>query len=138
MAEKYRRMSFLTLGRGAVSGQACLMTTEQQNVPACVWSAVQDAPVRELFPGIRLRPLWTGDNGAQAHVLEMDPNTRWQGVDVHQPGPEEVFVVTGIFNDGDRDYPAGSFIHAPRVPRTSRRQRRAAPCSFSTPKARSP
>ncbi|MDT5269347.1 MAG: hypothetical protein QOH49_1533 [Acidobacteriota bacterium] len=33
--------------------------------------------------------------------------------DVHEPGPEEVFVVSGVFNDGVRDYPAGSFIHAP-------------------------
>ncbi len=98
------------------------MTTEQ-NAPAYVWSAVQDAPVRELFPGIRVRPLWTGDNGAKAAVLEMDANTCWQGVDVHDPGPEEVFVVSGVFNDGDRDYPAGSFIHAPagssHVPQTT-------------------
>ena len=87
------------------------MTTEQ-NTPAYVWSAVQDAPIHELFPGIRARPLWTGGNGAKAAVLEMDANTCWQGVDVHEPGPEEVFVVSGVFNDGDRDYPAGSFIHA--------------------------
>ncbi|WP_337906825.1 cupin domain-containing protein [Kribbella solani] len=43
--------------------------------------------------------------------------------DVHQPGPEEVFVVDGVFNDGDRDYPAGSSIHAPagasHVPRSA-------------------
>ncbi|GCB52132.1 cupin domain-containing protein [Streptomyces sp. NL15-2K] len=88
------------------------MTTDQ-NMPGYEWSTVQDAPVRELFPGIRLRPLWLGGNGAKAHVLEMDPNTCWQGIDVHEPGPEEVFVVSGVFNDGDRDYPAGSFIHAP-------------------------
>ncbi len=78
-----------------------------------VWSAVEDAPIRELFPGIRLRSLWRGDNGATAHVLEMDAGAAWRGIDVHEPGPEEVFVVSGTFNDGDRDYPAGSFIHAP-------------------------
>jgi ChrR Cupin-like domain len=88
-----------------------------------VWSAVADAPVRELFPGIRLRPLWSGGNGARAHVLEMDPGSAWDGLDVHDPGPEEVFVVAGVFNDGIRDYPAGSFIHAPagsaHVPQTT-------------------
>ncbi|MFI7049605.1 cupin domain-containing protein [Streptosporangium sandarakinum] len=98
------------------------MTTEQ-NTPAYVWSSVQDAPVGEIFPGIRARMLWTGSNGAKACVLEMDANTRWQGIDVHEPGPEEVFVVSGVFNDGDRDYPAGSFIHAPagssHVPQTT-------------------
>jgi anti-sigma factor ChrR (cupin superfamily) len=70
------------------------------------------SPVRELFPGIRLRPLWTGAR-PKAHVLEMDPNTCWVGLDVHEPGPEEVFVVSGVFNDGDRDYPAGTFLDAP-------------------------
>ena len=78
-----------------------------------VWSAVADAPVVELFPGIRLRPLWKGANGASAQVLEMDPGSSWEGIDVHEPGPEEVYVASGVFNDGIRDYPAGSFIHAP-------------------------
>ncbi|REK88275.1 anti-sigma factor [Streptomyces inhibens] len=81
--------------------------------PGYVGIAVADAPVRELFPGIRSRPLWTGDNGAKAQVLEMAPGSCWEGIDVHEPGPEEVFVVSGTFNDGERDHPAGSFIHAP-------------------------
>lgn len=112
----------MTLGGAAAARQAGPMTTEQ-NAPAFEWSTVRDAPVRELFPGIRLHPLWNGANGAKAYVLEMDANTRWQGIDVHEPGPEEVFVVSGTFNDGDRDYPAGSFIHAPagssHVPQTT-------------------
>ncbi|MFI7066216.1 cupin domain-containing protein [Kribbella sp. NPDC050124] len=86
------------------------------------FTAVADTSVRELFPGIRLRSLWTGPQGASAHVLEMDPGSSWEGIDVHEPGPEEVFVVDGVFNDGIRDYPAGSFIHCPagssHVPQT--------------------
>lgn len=74
---------------------------------------VTDAPVRNLFLGIRLRPLWSGSSGAQANVLEMDPDTSWPRRDVHEPGPEEVYVVAGTFNDGARDYPAGTFLHAP-------------------------
>ncbi|WP_227983952.1 cupin domain-containing protein [Nocardia spumae] len=81
--------------------------------PGYEWMNVAQAPVRELFPGIRLRPLWNGANGAKAFVLEMDPGSSWTGIDVHEPGPEEVYVVSGTFNDGFRDYPAGSFIHAP-------------------------
>ena len=82
-----------------------------------------DRPTRELFPGIRLRSLWKSPAGASAHVLEMDPGSTWQGIDVHEPGPEEVYVVDGVFNDGLRDYPAGSFIHCPtgsqHVPQTT-------------------
>jgi anti-sigma factor ChrR (cupin superfamily) len=86
------------------------------------WCAVAEAPSREVFPGIRLRPLWRSDP-ARAYVLEMDPGTGWPHKDVHEPGPEEVFVVSGTFNDGVRDYPAGTFIHAPagswHVPQTT-------------------
>ncbi|MBY8862809.1 cupin domain-containing protein [Nocardia sp. CA2R105] len=76
-------------------------------------ATVAESPVRELFPGIRLRSLWTGGSGAHAHVLEMDPGSTWLRRDVHEPGPEEVYVVAGTFNDGARDYPAGTFLHAP-------------------------
>ena len=74
---------------------------------------VDDAPVRELFPGIRLRTLWQHADGATAHVLEMDPGTSWPRRDVDEPGPEEVYVLDGIFHDGARDHPAGTFLHAP-------------------------
>ncbi|MFJ9848995.1 cupin domain-containing protein [Streptomyces sp. NPDC101150] len=100
-----------------------LRTPAPRQAPGYVWSAVRDAPVRELFPGIRVRPLWTGDNGAKAQVLEMDAHTCWEGIDVHEPGPEEVFVVSGEFHDGERAYPAGTFVHAPagssHVPQTT-------------------
>src|SRR5689334_24393745 len=76
------------------------------------WAAAEDVQSRELFPGITLRTLWKGEI-ASAHLLTMEPGSRWEGIDVHQPGPEEVFVVDGVFNDGIRDYLAGSFIHAP-------------------------
>ena len=89
------------------------MNPEIVRQPGYASSFVGDAPVRELIPGIRLRPLWTGPTGAHADVLEMDPGTSWPHPDVHEPGPEEVYVVHGSFDDGARDYPAGTFLHAP-------------------------
>lgn len=77
------------------------------------WTNAQNAPVRELFDGIRVRTLWKGEGGRSAQLLEIEPGACWKGVDVHKRGSEEAFVVTGIFNDGTRDYPAGSFIHNP-------------------------
>lgn len=120
-------MTFLTLAPYAQARHAgpMIVTPHSENgptMPGYAWSALADAPARELFPGIRLRSLWSGPDGASAHVLEMTPGSRWEGVDIHRPGPEEVFVVSGTFNDGVRDYPAGSFIHAPagswHVPQT--------------------
>jgi hypothetical protein len=78
------------------------------------WSSLKDAPVKELSRGIRIRPLWEAENGARALVLEMDPETYFEELDHHDSGSEEVFVVSGVFNDGVRDYPAGTFIHAPK------------------------
>jgi anti-sigma factor ChrR (cupin superfamily) len=80
----------------------------------CEWSSVKNAPVRELAKGIRIRPLWEVENGARALVLEMDPGTYFEELDYHDSGSEEIFVVSGRFNDGVRDYSAGTFIHAPK------------------------
>jgi anti-sigma factor ChrR (cupin superfamily) len=77
------------------------------------WAALKDAPVREPFNGIRIHSLWKGEKMARALVLEIDPGGCWEGLDMHEPGPEEVYVVSGVFNDGVRDYPAGTFIHNP-------------------------
>ncbi|MET8422694.1 cupin domain-containing protein [Nocardia sp. NPDC004860] len=89
------------------------MTSEILTQPGYTWASVTESPVREIFPGIRVRTLWTGPNGASANVVELDPNASWHGRDFHEPGPEEVYVVSGVFNDGARDYPAGTFLHAP-------------------------
>jgi len=48
-----------------------------------------------------------------AQILEIDAGAKLPRLDVHSPGPEEVYVVSGVFNDGVHDYPAGSFIHNP-------------------------
>jgi anti-sigma factor ChrR (cupin superfamily) len=77
------------------------------------WTELKNAPIEELFSGIRLRPLWKAEGGASAQILKIDPACCWEGLDVHEPGPEEVYVVSGVFNDGVRDYPAGTFIHNP-------------------------
>ena len=77
------------------------------------WSHVDEVPVRPFGDGIELRQLWEGDGGQSCHVVDIAPGAVWPKLDVHEPGPEEVFVVSGVFNDGVRDYPAGSFIHCP-------------------------
>lgn len=79
----------------------------------CVSSHPDDVSPKTIFPGIRVRMLYRGENGAKALILEMDPGSSWPELDIHDPGPEEVYVVQGVLNDGERDYPAGSFLHSP-------------------------
>jgi anti-sigma factor ChrR (cupin superfamily) len=78
-----------------------------------VWSDGHDRPVQRIFEGISARQLWQGENGAQAVMVEIAPGAQWEGVDFHQDNSEEVLVISGVFNDGTRDYSAGTFIHHP-------------------------
>jgi anti-sigma factor ChrR (cupin superfamily) len=73
----------------------------------------QNVPAIEIFPGVRKREIWKDATGANALMVEIDAGASFGELDVHQPGSEEVFVVSGVFNDGIKDYPAGTFIHNP-------------------------
>ena len=81
---------------------------------AVEWVETARTPAEEPFPGVRIRRLWGSFGGPRALVVEFDPGATWVGEDVHEPGPEEVYVVQGTFHDGARAYPAGTFIHNPR------------------------
>jgi anti-sigma factor ChrR (cupin superfamily) len=82
-------------------------------MPEISWSSIESVQARLVAKGFRVRTLWRSNTGAKAQFVEIEPGACWDGVEIHEPGPEEVFVVSGIFNDGVRDYAAGSFIHAP-------------------------
>lgn len=73
----------------------------------------QDVPEKEIFPGIRKRILRKAKSGFIAQILEIDAGAKFTQLDVHEPGSEEIFVVSGVFNDGVHDYPAGTYIHNP-------------------------
>jgi anti-sigma factor ChrR (cupin superfamily) len=77
------------------------------------WASAADVPAVERVPGFRIRDLWVGAKGAKAQLVEIDSGGKFPGLEVHEPGPEEIFVVSGVFHDGTREYPAGSFIHNP-------------------------
>jgi hypothetical protein len=49
------------------------------------WGELKDAPVKELFKGIRVRPLLEDESGIRAMVVEFDPGSCWEGGDdVHE------------------------------------------------------
>jgi anti-sigma factor ChrR (cupin superfamily) len=77
------------------------------------WSHVDEVPASPYADGITLRQMWAGDAGRKCFVVDIAPGAVWPDLDVHEPGAEEVFVVSGVFNDGVRDYPAGTFLHCP-------------------------
>ena len=78
-----------------------------------VWKRVEDSSPQRVSEGISVCSLWQGESSSQAVVVEIAPGAKWDGIDSHDDNSEEVFVISGIFNDGVRDYPAGTFIHHP-------------------------
>jgi anti-sigma factor ChrR (cupin superfamily) len=73
----------------------------------------KNQPLQEVFPGIHAGQLWQGQTGAKAMIVKIEPGGKWQGIDVHETGSEEIFVISGTFHDGKRSYPSGTFIHNP-------------------------
>lgn len=89
----------------------CRANKKMEQIQFSHW---QDESMSAMFPGICFCQLWQSARGAKAVVVKIEPGGKWQGYDVHESGSEEIFVVEGIFNDGDRSYPAGTFIHYPQ------------------------
>lgn len=62
--------------------------------------------------GVRVRTLWK-HGVKRALEVEFDPGAQWPGIDYHVPGPEEVYVLSGDFDDGANVHRAGTFLHHP-------------------------
>jgi anti-sigma factor ChrR (cupin superfamily) len=80
-------------------------------VVAVHWENV--SPRAMVYPGFSIRLLWSEPNGRKALIFEIEPGAVYPELDVHAPGAEEVFVISGIFCDGKNSYPPGTFIHHP-------------------------
>jgi hypothetical protein len=75
---------------------------------------VAGALLREtsLGQGIRVRTLWH-EGVKRALEVEIDAGAQWPDLDHHVPGPEEVYVLSGEFDDGRNVYRQGTFLHHP-------------------------
>jgi anti-sigma factor ChrR (cupin superfamily) len=81
-----------------------------EGVMSSNWNNIEPT---ECADGITVRVLWEGENGKRAEVYEFSPGAVYPGVEVHESGPEQVYIISGVFNDGREDFHAGSFIHNP-------------------------
>jgi DinB family protein/ChrR-like protein with cupin domain len=89
-----------------------LRGSDTLDVSGVVASHPDSVKARNYAPGIRIRELWRS-GVKRAIQVEIDAGAVWPGLDYHVPGPEEVYVVSGDFNDGMRTYESGSFLHHP-------------------------
>lgn len=88
-------------------------TVAPMNLAGVVARHWRDVEAKTLYPGFSVRPLWSEPSGRQALLFEIAPGAVYPELDLHTPGAEEVFVVSGTFCDGVNSYPAGTFIHHP-------------------------
>ena len=68
---------------------------------------------KEIAPGVYEGSLWNGKDGKRALVFEFAPGAKFPKLDTHLSGPELIFVISGVFNDGKKDHDEGSFINNP-------------------------
>jgi hypothetical protein len=87
-----------------------LKATETPNVT----NVVAGSLIEERSPGngVRVREIWR-EGVKRALEVEIPARGQWPGVDYHVPGPEEVYVLSGDFDDGANVYRAGTFLHHP-------------------------
>jgi hypothetical protein len=88
---------------------------------------VADAPVRTFGEGVRVRDIWRS-GVKRALQVEFDAGAQWPGLDHHVPGPEEVFVLAGDFEDDGKVHGPGTFLHYPAG--TSHSPRSSAGCTL--------
>lgn len=74
----------------------------------------KEVPEEEVLPGIFQKHILDGEAGKKAHVLEFKPGAKYPGIHAHEDGPEQLYIISGVFNDGQKDYPEGSFINNPK------------------------
>jgi hypothetical protein len=78
---------------------------------------VGDVERSEVGNGIVVHRLYRSGpevDARRALVVRFPPGARWPGIDVHDPGPEDVYVVSGVFlgltGEGSTHGP-GTFLH---------------------------
>ena len=75
-------------------------------------ASARDGNASSPGPGVTITELWSG-GVHRALRVELAPGASWPGVDYHVPGPEEVYVLSGEFIDGDHRFAPGTFVHYP-------------------------
>ena len=89
-----------------------LASSSEPWLDGVVSASAENAPVRSPGDGVHVRTIW--QNGVRrALQVEIDPGKQWPGLDYHVPGPEEVYIVSGDYDDGRGVFGQGTFLHHP-------------------------
>lgn len=87
-----------------------LAHTERPFIEGLVSAA--EGPAKSPGPGIQITELWRA-GVHRALRVDFEPGAQWPDLDLHIPGPEEVYVLAGDLVDGAHRLTAGTFAHYP-------------------------
>jgi len=88
--------------------------SEEMNFDGVLSSNWKGITPHECAPNITERVMWEGENGKRAIVYEFLPGSVFPGLDVHESGPEQIYIISGVFYDGKENHEEGSFIYFPK------------------------
>jgi quercetin dioxygenase-like cupin family protein len=74
-----------------------------------------EIPSVDYYPGVRKRTLFASETPGGHRILqvEIDAGRGFLDLDVHDSGPEYIYVIEGTFGDGVHEYAPGTFIQHP-------------------------
>ncbi len=88
--------------------------TNAMNFDGVTSSNWKNVAKKEVAPGIFERVIWQGNKDKRALIFEFKAGAKFPGLDHHNSGSEQVYVISGVFNDGRNDHVEGSFINNPK------------------------
>lgn len=87
---------------------------EVVNYDGIVSSMLNDIMPNEITKGVYQYILWQNSNGKLTAVYKFEENSKLPFIDKHDLFDEHIFVISGVFNDGNKKYKEGSFIINPK------------------------
>lgn len=84
------------------------------NFNGIVSNLLDDITPIEISKGVSQYVLWQNNDGKLTAIYKFEENSKLPFLDEHKLFDEHIFVISGVFNDGNKKYKEGSFIINPK------------------------
>lgn len=75
---------------------------------------LDDVIPNEITKGVKQYKFKENSDGKLTAIYKFDKNSKLPFIDKHDLFDEYIFVISGVFNDGNKEYKEGSFIINPK------------------------
>ncbi|RBQ32205.1 hypothetical protein CRU92_00415 [Arcobacter sp. FW59] len=75
---------------------------------------LDDIIPNEITKGVKQYKLKENNDGKLTAIYKFEENSKLPFIDKHDLFDEYIFVISGVFNDGNKEYKEGSFIINPK------------------------